>query len=268
MMTEAPNKSDARNFWNEIWSKEGSLNEGASWIEDYKEFVEDLEVEQMEDIVIKPEDVSCRIKKMSNWKAPGLDGVRGFWFKQFKFVHPRLVVALGNCLESGEVPEWMVNGRTFLIQKDPSKGSIASNYRPIACLPLMWKLLTGIFSDKIYTHLESNGLLPEEQKGCRKGSKGTKDQLLIDKAVQRQVKKKHSSLSIAWIDYRKAFDLVPHKWILDILCHTKVAGNLGRLISKSMADWKTDLTFNSESICSVDIKRGIFRVILFLPFCL
>ena len=47
----------------------------------------------------------------------------------------------------------MVKGRTVLIQKDSAKGTEASNYRPIACLSLMWKRLTGIFADKIYDHL-------------------------------------------------------------------------------------------------------------------
>ena len=85
------------------------------------------------------------------------------------------------CLESGKVPLWMVKGRTVLIQKDPAKGTVASNYRPIACLPIMWKLLTGMFAESIYKHLDDQNLLPDEQKGCRKQSRGTKDQLLIDK---------------------------------------------------------------------------------------
>ena len=42
---------------------------------------------------------------------------------------------------SGFVPIWLTRGRTSLLQKDKSKGNVASNYRPITCLPLMWKLL-------------------------------------------------------------------------------------------------------------------------------
>ena len=37
----------------------------------------------------------------------------------------------------------------------------------------MWKLLTGVIADQIYAHLDQEKLLPEEQKGCRKGSRGT-----------------------------------------------------------------------------------------------
>ena len=47
----------------------------------------------------------------------------------------------------------------------------------------MWKLLTGVIADQIYEHLDQEKLLPEEQKGCRKGSRGTNDLLYIDRAV-------------------------------------------------------------------------------------
>ena len=62
----------------------------------------------------------------------------------------------------------MTKGRTVFIPKDISKGNEASNYRPIKCLPLTWKLLTTIIADEIYGFLENEGILPEEQKGYRK----------------------------------------------------------------------------------------------------
>jgi len=169
-----------------------------------------LEIEKQEDICITLQDVKAGIGRISNWKAPGPDGVRGFWFKKFTAVLPMLVEALASCLRNDDVPEWMVTGRTVLIQKDPAKGTVAGNYRPITCLPLMWKLLTGIFAGKIYDHLEYSNLLPEEQKGFRKKSRGTKDHLLIDKAVLKDAKRKKRCLSMAWVDYRKAYMVLTH----------------------------------------------------------
>ena len=40
---------------------------------------------------------------------------------------------------------------------------IASGYRPVTCLSLMWKLLIGVIADQIYAHLDQEKLLPEEQ---------------------------------------------------------------------------------------------------------
>ena len=69
------------------------------------------------------------------------------------------------------MPSWLTKGRTALLQKDKSKGNIASNYRPVTCLLLMWKLLLDVIADQIYGHLDQHKLLPEEQKGCRKRSR-------------------------------------------------------------------------------------------------
>ena len=170
-----------------------------------------------------------------------------------------LTAALQDCIDKGTVPNWMTEGRTVLIQKDPAKGTVASNYRPIACLPLMWKLLTGIFADKIYSHLLENNILPDEQKGCRKKSRGTKDQLLIDKTILREVRIRKRCLAMGWIDYRKAYDMVPHSWILEMLKLVKVSDNIGRLIENSMANWSTLLTANGEELGQVRINRGIFQ---------
>ena len=48
------------------------------------------------------------------------------------------------------MPSWLLKGRIALLQGDKTEGSIASNYRPITCFPLMWKLLTGATADQIY----------------------------------------------------------------------------------------------------------------------
>ena len=75
------------------------------------------------------------------------------------------------------MPSWLTKGRAVLLQKDKSKGNIVSNYRPITCLPLMWKLLSGVIADQIYGHLDHQKVLTEKQKGCRKRSTGTNDLL-------------------------------------------------------------------------------------------
>ena len=95
------------------------------------------------------------------------------------------------------MPSWLTRGRASLLQKDNSKGKVASNYRPTICLPLMWKLLTIVIADQIYLHLDQDKLLPEEQKGCRKGSRETNDLLYIDRAVIKEVKSRNRNLAMA-----------------------------------------------------------------------
>ena len=52
-----------------------------------------------------------------------------------------------------------------MLQKDKSIGNVASNYRPITCLPLKGKLLTSVIADQICAYLDQEKLLLEEQKG-------------------------------------------------------------------------------------------------------
>ena len=67
--------------------------------------------------------------------------------------------------------------------------------------------------DELYNHLEEKNLLPDEYKGCRRNSRGTKDQLLIDKLVIRNCKRRQIWLGMAWVDYKKAYDMIPHSCV-------------------------------------------------------
>ena len=84
-------------------------------------------------------------------------------------MHERIVTQLNEILEgTKERPPWMTYGRTVLCRKDPVKGNSVENFRPITCLPLMRKLVTGIILEDTYCFTENENLLPEEQKGCRR----------------------------------------------------------------------------------------------------
>ena len=64
------------------------------------------------------------------------------------------------CLENGNVSISMTKRRTILMQnRDKEKGKAASNYRPITCLPVVWKLLVGVIAEDVYGFLDTNLLL-------------------------------------------------------------------------------------------------------------
>lgn len=84
--------------------------------------------------------------------------------------------------------------------------------------------------------LEQNNLLPTEQKGCRRGSYGCNDHLLINQI--EEVKSRKKNLSMAWIDYRKALDSIPHSWIEKTLAMYKVCPTITRSIAENMKSCK------------------------------
>ena len=119
--------------------------------------------------------------------------------------------------------------------------------------------MTGTIVESISNFLDVNDKLPVKQKGCRKKSRGTKDQLLIDKTILRDSRKRYTNLGMAWIDYKKAYDMVPYSWILESLELVQVSDNILKFVKRSMANWQTELTSCGESLAKVNIRRGIFQ---------
>ena len=164
------NAKETERFWTKIWQPK-QHNGKAEWINHITRKLEQLEEGPKAEIYT--DLLKTTLKKVSNWKTPGHDGIHGFWFKKFTSIHNRLALEMNKCLQTAHIPEWMTKGRTTLIQKDPNKGTAPNNYRPITCLPMMWKILTAQIREEIYHSLKSLGLFPDEQKGCCKGSRGT-----------------------------------------------------------------------------------------------
>ena len=128
-----------------------------------------------------------------------------------KYIHASLLSDRIKNLEDSA--GWLSEGITYLLPKandtvNPKK------YKPITWLSTTYKLLTSIITKRMYGFMETNDLLPIEQKDCRRGSYGCKDQLLINRMIIEDCKSKHRNISMAWIDYQKTFDSVTHIWIL------------------------------------------------------
>ena len=169
---ERPDAEESITFWSSICSKSVQHNDKVVWL---------MEVDNQFTGVEKQENIQIRkgMVQALLWKTP--DHVHGYWLKNSSNLHELITMQLDEILRTGETKGRMTKGHTCLIPKDESKGKEVSNIRPITCLPLMWKILTGIISEEVYNHFERESLFPDEQKGCRRNSRGRKDKLMIDK---------------------------------------------------------------------------------------
>ena len=69
--------------------------------------------------------------RVSEWKSPGPDFVQGFWLRNFTSLHRRMTEQLSKCLEEGDIPNWMTEGRTVLIMKDKTKEPLLAIIDPL-----------------------------------------------------------------------------------------------------------------------------------------
>ena len=75
----------------------------------------------------------------------------------------------------------------------------------------------------------------------------------------KDYKKRHTNSSMAWIDYKKAYDFVPHSLINECMKLFGIVDNVRNFLEKIMEQWKLSLTSNGSDLGEVDVKRGIFQ---------
>ena len=132
-------------------------------------------------------EVAEALRSTQSWKAPGRDQIPNFWLKQLTATHKHIAEIFNKLIEEDFIPEWLTAGVTYLIPKNEYTGN-PKNYRPVTCLPTTYKLITSIVSRRMQKYIDTENLLPKEQKGCSSGTKVCKDQLLISKVILRECK--------------------------------------------------------------------------------
>ena len=157
---------------------------------------------------ISVEEVILMIKKLKNNKACGKDLIRNEFLKNCPVSLLDIIFKLFNLiLKSGLVPtDWSV-GLIVPIFKKKGKDTDPDNYRGITLLSCLGKLFTSILNKRISQFLQNDRLLGEEQAGFRAGY-STSDHIFVMKALIDIYLQKKKRLYCAFIDYKKAFDLV------------------------------------------------------------
>ena len=93
------------------------------------------------------------------------DNNNNFWLKQFTATHRHIAAIFNKLIEEDQIPEWLTAGITFLIPKNENT-EYPKNYRPVTCLPTMYKLITSVISRRMQKYMDDENLIPKEQKGC------------------------------------------------------------------------------------------------------
>ena len=92
-------------------------------------------------------------------------------------------------IEPDNTPQWLTTGRTILVAKKKETQD-PSNYRPITYLPFIYKIHTSVITSQMNHRIKANNIIPPEQKGSYSNTFGTIDQLLINKMIQDDAKKR------------------------------------------------------------------------------
>ena len=114
-------------------------------------------------------------------------------------------------------------------------------------LNIMYKLYTSRINVFLSDHLLRNNIITPEQASGKQGVWGTTEQLLINKSILNDARNHHQNLITVWLDYRKAFDSVPHTWLIQALKLAKVLQKVVNAIETLTNRWYTILTIHKQS---------------------
>ena len=154
--------------------------------------------------------MKAELTKSQKWKSPRIDKFQNIWLNTISSSHVTFTNLLKETMQNQEkTPEWMRERTTYLLTKSNDTKD-PKNYRPIICLSTTYKLLTSVLTDRTYSQLEQNYLFPLEQKGCRRGSYGCKYQLMFNKMILENCKKRKQNLSGAWKILRTICQSISH----------------------------------------------------------
>ena len=69
---------------------------------------------------------------------------------------------------------------------------------------------------------------------------------------------------MAWIDFKKAFDMVPKTWIINCLRIYNIYDKVIKFITEAIENWKVDLATGGKTLAEVKIQGDALSPILSL----
>ena len=176
-------------------------------------------------ILINPEMVLGKLKRLTSGKSPGCDDIRPSVLKQCsEALCKPLCDLFQHSLDSGKLPKEWKRAIVSPIFKGGNRQNAAS-YRPVALLPVVSKVLESLVDDHIRQHLDSTQILHGAQHGFRKGRSCVTNLLSAwndwtlcwDLSVP---------VHVIFLDFAKAFDTVQHDLLLHKISQVGIAGPL------------------------------------------
>ncbi len=182
-------------------------------------------LQELDTFTITEDEVRKKLNSLKPSKSPGPDGLHP---KLLKELAPGLSYPLStlfqSSLDEGRLPaDWLV-AHVSPIYKKGAKTE-AGNYRPVSLTSVLCKIMEGCVRDQVVKHMMVNNLFSPHQHGFMAG-RSTMTQLLETIEFWSQSLDDNIGVDVAYLDFQKAFELVPHQHLLKKILSCKISGKI------------------------------------------
>jgi len=209
---------------------------------------------------IQISEIINHIAKLKNNKASGIDAILNEFIKNSPKEVLELITRLFNLvLDTSYVPtDWTI-GLIRPLYKGKGSPNDSDNYRGITLLSCLGKLFTAVLNNRISKYLESNNLLGEEQAGFRSGY-STSDHIFTLYSIIKLYQQSKHRMYCAFIDYKKAFDLIDRAslWskLLSHGIHGKITNAIKQLYQNAKSCVLLDRNRSEFFDCNIGVRQG------------
>ena len=197
-----------------------------------------------------------KLKKLKVTKSAGPDG---FHPRVLNEISPSIRLPLSIiCSKSyaeGSLPMDWKNAHITPIHTKGSK-VVPGNYRPVSLTSVIGKMMESVIRDALVKHMMEHNLFCDQQHGFVPG-RSYMTQLLVTLELWSELLDSGAPIEVIYLDFRKAFDTVPHQRLLTKLKAYGVSGLTHDWIRDFLSGRKQRVVVNGKLSAWADILSGI-----------
>ena len=194
--------------------------------------------------------VEKQLLQLNPTKASGPDELSPRLLKLIAHeIAPALAFLFQQSFNTGIVPKPWKQAFVTPIHKSGDKCN-PSNYRPISLTCICCKVMEHVVLSHISKHVSSNNILTDKQHGFRQ-KLSTTTQLISATHDWAHTLQMRGQTDVVFLDFRKAFDRVPHQHLHTKLQHYGITGDTSR--------WIMALLSNRQQAVAVNGSRSSWR---------
>ena len=211
---------------------------------------------QFEDTFVTAEEVFNLIMNLDTDKANGPDGISAYMLKATATsIASPLAKLFSLSLRTGKFPKLWKLAHVVPIPKADNK-SDPSNYRPVSLLSIVSKILEKIVYTRLWEHIVEHAPLSDCQWGFQK-QRSTTTALLFTTHEWYSFLDKQKDVICVFFDYRKAFDSVPHRRLMDRLFQIGFHPSILAWICSYLSNRQQAVLVNGESSRPTVVRSGV-----------
>ena len=210
----------------------------------------------LSDLRVTSKAVKDKLNNLNPNKAQGPDNIPPRVLKELsEELSVPLSLLFNKTLETGILPQDWKSAEVTALFKKGSKAD-PGNYRPVSLTCVICKVLEGIIRDSIVTYFTENELYAKCQHGFRKQRSCVTQLLEVIENMTKLLDDGHN-VDVIYLDFKKAFDTVPHERLLVKLAAYGISGKLLNWIQGFLNNRVQHVRVGSERSNQAKVLSGI-----------